>query len=215
MFNRTEHTWRLAIGFSGLLLFIAGPQHPRPDTSTDFYSSTATMLADQGWVPSHSLMLASFAFLLIGLLGLLRSGQLSGRLTTVTKVAVAGAVLAVVEMGFHLAAVADIDALRTSGPTPILNTHLALAVVAYPLLGLPVAVLAWLGGTSRVLTHPVFGAIGTAGGVLHAIAGPIVVISKDQHFSFLFQGAILLAIWLVVVGIGYFTTAAQRKFVQT
>ena len=101
-------------------------------------------------------------------------------------------------------AVVDAEALQAGRPTPILSAHLGLAVIAYPLFGLPFAALAWLGGRTRVLTHPVVGAIGALGGITHGIAAPIVVLSQDARFSFLFMGAMLIAIWLMVIGVSHF-----------
>ena len=197
--------WRLALGLSGLFLFAGGPLHPEGDAGRDFDGATLAMLADPNWVPSHALMLVSFVFLLLGLIGLMRSGLMRDRrLAPLTTVAVVGAALAVVEGVLHLAAVVDAEALRAGRPTPILNAHLALAVVAYPAMGLPFAALAWFGGLSRVLTHPLVGAIGALGGISHGLAAPIVVLSRDQRFSFLFMGAIFISIWLIVFGISHF-----------
>lgn len=196
--------WRLALGLSGLFLFAGGPLHPEGDANLDFYGATASMLADPNWVPSHALMLVSFVLLLLGLIGLARSGLMQGRMATLTRVVVFGAVVAVVEGVLHLMAVVDTAALKAGGSTPILNAHLGLAVVAYPLIGLPFAALAWFGGLRRMLTHPVVGAIGALGGISHGIAAPIVILSRDQRFSFLFMGAIFIAIWLIVVGVSHF-----------
>ena len=200
--TRPIERWRIALGVAGLLLIAGGPLHPDAHPELDFFRSTALMLSDPGWVPSHALMLASFVVLLAGLIGLVRSGCLTGRSATVARVATIGGVVAVVEGVLHLAAVVDAAALQAGTPTPILDAHLALAVVAYPAIGLPLAVLAWLGGRSRMLTHPLLGALGALGAFLHGIAAPVVVTTRDQQFSFLFQGAILFAIWLVAVGIG-------------
>ena len=196
--------WRLTLGVSGLLLFLGGPLHPRDDPSLGFWGATGVMLADPNWVPSHGLMLASFVLLLLGFIGMQRCGLMTGRLATITKVAVIGAALAVVEGVLHLVAVVDAEALRAGRPTPILSAHLALAVVAYPALGLPFAALAWCAGVGRVLTHPVVGALGALGGISHGLAAPIVVLSQDSRFAFLFMGAMLMAIWLIVVGISHF-----------
>ena len=54
------------------------------DPSLDFDGATATMLADPNWVPSHALMLASFVFLLLGMIGLSQSGLMQGRIATLT-----------------------------------------------------------------------------------------------------------------------------------
>lgn len=207
--TRSTHGWPLALGLSGLLLFAAGPFHPRPNTTLDFFHSTAGMLADPGWVPSHSLMLASFAVLLLGLIGLVRSSRLSGRAAVAARVAVAATAVSVVESVFHLASVADTVALSAGGPTPILSAHLTLAIAAYPLMGFSLAALAWLG--RRHLSHPLLGTVGILGGILHGIAAPVVVLTQDQRFSFLFQGAVLLAIWLIAVGLAHLRTIRQRR----
>jgi hypothetical protein len=169
------------------------------------------MLADPNWVPSHALMLASFALLLLGFIGLSRSELMAGRLATLTRVAIVGAAVGVVEGILHLAAVGDTAALKSGAPTPVLNAHLAMAVVAYPAMGLPFAALALFGGLSRVLTHPVVGAIGVLGGISHGIAAPIVVLSRDPRFSFLFTGVVFVAIWLMVVGVGHFRQRRRRE----
>ncbi len=207
--TRSTHGWPLAFGLSGLLLFVGGPLHPRPDTTLDFFHSTASMLADPGWVPSHALMLASFAMLLLGLIGLVRSGRLSGRAAAAVRVAVAGTILGVVESVFHLASVADTAALSAGGPTPVLSAHLTLAIAAYPLMGFPLAALAWLGG--RHLSHPLLSMVGVLGGILHGMAAPVVVLTQNQRFTFLFQGAVLLAIWLIAVGLAHLRTLWQRR----
>lgn len=214
MFNRSFPVWGLLLLLSGVLLLIGGPMHPDPDLSLDFRHSTAEMAADHGWIPAHSFMLASMVMLLLGLIGLLRSGRMTGRMVTVNRIAIAGAVLGVIEMCFHLFAFEDADALANGGPAPIVTTHLTLAIFAYPILGLSLVVLAWWGGKGRILTHPWLAPIGVIGGLFHAIAAPLVVLSRDQHFSFLFKGDILLAVWLVIVGIVSLTSRAKEEKLQ-
>jgi hypothetical protein len=201
---RPKQLWRLALGLSGIFLLIGGPMHPDPDLNLDFDHSTAHMLRDPGWIPAHSFMLASFVCLLVGLMGLYRSGTVSGRLANITRVGIVGALLAVAEMSFHLMAFVDADALANGGSAKIAHTHLTLAIFAYPIAGGSIALLAWFGGRSRLFTHPLLGIVGTLGGIIHGIAGPLVVLTKDQHYSFLFKGAILFGIWLIAVGVGYF-----------
>ena len=82
--------------------------------------------------------------------------------------------MAVVEGFLHLVAVVDTAALKAGGSTPILNAHLGLAVVAYPLIGLPFAALAWFGGTSRLLTAISVGVwrARRRGGIPQSLMGP-------------------------------------------
>lgn len=192
---------RLWLAAAAVLLLTGGPMHPDPDTSLDFDTSTAHMLRDSGWIPAHALLLASFVCLTVGLVSLTRQPEITGRLRRLATVAAGGAALAVVELTFHLLAFTEADALAAGRSAPIVSTHLALAVVAYPVAGLSLAALAWYGGRARVLTHPIAGAVGVLGGLLHALAAPIVVLSRDQNLSFLFMGAVLLVPWLLAAAL--------------
>ena len=201
MFSVLSQRWRLLTGLSGLLVAVGGSFHPDPDTDVGFSQATAGMLAHSGWVPSHALMLVSFLLLLPALIGLARARALSGAAATVLRISILAVVLGIVEFSFHLAAIVDRSALESGGSTPVLDTHLALAVVAYPAVGFSLAALAVLGARNHILTHPVFAALGVVGGVMHGIAAPIVVLSRNQELSFLFTGAIPLALWLIAVGL--------------
>lgn len=59
--------WRIAFLLSGVAMFVGGPQHPGPDLSRSFHESTAVMLANPSWVPSHLSLLAGYVLLLAGL----------------------------------------------------------------------------------------------------------------------------------------------------
>jgi hypothetical protein len=193
--------WRVSFALAGVALLIGGPLHPAPDTHLGFDQATARMLADPHWVPAHTAMLMSFALIGVGLWLLYRSGDVSGTLRTAVGIATAASVLSVIELVFHLLAYSEAAALSAGRSTPLVDIHIALAVVAYPAIGLSLAAVAWLGGRTRALTHPIIGAVGALGGLLHAIAAPLVVLTKDQSYSVLFKGAILFVPWLVALAV--------------
>jgi hypothetical protein len=182
--------------------------HPDPDTSMSFARSTAHMLADPRWVPAHALLLAGFALMVPGVLSIVRDESLSGTVRKIARVALAGAVLSVVEAVFHLASASEATALAKGGSAPIVQIHLQLARIAFPLIGVSIAALAIVGARSRAMTHPLVATIGVVGGLMHGLSAPIVVTSQNQHFSVLFMGGALMAIWLVAVGV---TGLVSRK----
>ncbi|MBI3968654.1 MAG: hypothetical protein HY329_23715 [Chloroflexi bacterium] len=189
--------WRSLLVGAAVLLFLGGPLHPKPDPGVSFEAASAKMLADPGWVPSHGLMLATHVLLAFGFFGLTRRVRLSGAARIAGWFAVVGAALSAIEMSFHLGAVVELDALVAGRPTPIFLTHLVLATLAQPLLGFSVAALAVLGARRRGVIDLVIGLIGAIGGLAHGLAAPIVVATRDQSFSFLFPGVVLLTPWLL------------------
>ena len=128
--------WRLFVFLGGLLICIGGPMHPG--------GSMAEMLAHPSWVPGHTLVTLGFAALLAGLVMLARAGTVPQPTRRWLRFAVVGTALQTVEMVLHTAAVVDHGNLVAGRGTPVLSTHLALAVVFYPLFGAAIiALMSW------------------------------------------------------------------------
>ena len=194
-------TWRPALALAGILLLIGGPLHPRADTTKSFNESTAVMLASPNWPLAHALMLASFVLILLALTGVARQSGIPNSVRQILRFARVGAALSVVEMAFHLAAVVDRSSLMAGGPTPVLTTHMTLAVAAYPMLGFSLAALAFQGARTRSLGSWAIGWLGILGGLAHGVSAPIVVLTRDQRYSPLFTGGVVLALWLCLVAV--------------
>lgn len=194
-------SWRLFLGAAGILLFFGGPLHPRADPALPFNVSTAAMLADPHWPISHGLMLAGDVCVLLALIGLRRRTDIPISLRRALQLAVIGASLAVVEMAFHLAAVVDRAALVAGAATPVLTIHLSLAVVAFPVFGLSMSAVAFLGARQRAIGGATIAGLGILGGLMDAVSAPIVVLTRDQHYSWLFIGVLPLAIWMCLAAI--------------
>ena len=120
------------------------------------------------------------------------------RVRRVAWLVAAASVIATIEMIFHLAAMTEAEPLRLGASVPLLTTHMRLALLAYHSFGISVAALAIAG--VRRLAPIWFMPLGVVGGALHAIAGPLVVLTRDQRYSPLFVGAAALAIWSAAAG---------------
>ena len=105
------------------------------------------------------------------------------------------------EMSFHLAAMVDRTALIAGAATPVLTTHLTLAVVAYPAFGFSMAALAALGARNRAVGGASIALLGVVGGLMDAVAAPIVVLTRDERYSWLFTGIAFLALWMCLAAV--------------
>jgi hypothetical protein len=180
--------WRPFFILAGALIMAGGPQHPGGDM--------AQMLAHPDWVLSHVLVLGGFVSLLIGLV-LYRRGAEAAAVGRWARLAVVGTALQVVEMVFHTAAVVDGPRLAAGEATPVLTTHLWLAVVLYPAFALSMIALVVAGARSRALGSRWIAWLGVLGLAAHGAAAPIVVLGGPPVFRILFPMVMFFALWLV------------------
>lgn len=193
--------WRLAFLLAGLALFL-GPRHPGSERlDPSFVEVHLDMLASPDWISAHLFVLASWVFLFAGLVLLRRRHSLPGAVRKLLPFAMAGAALAIVEMVFHTASAADLEALRAGESTPLLTTHLWLAVVSNPLLGFSLAVLAVKAGALRTLGSPWVAWLGALGGITYGLAAPLAILSQDTRFAVLFAGIMVLGLWFLLVSV--------------
>src|SRR5687768_7429016 len=113
--------WRIAFLAAGALILAGAPRHPR--------GSMAEMLAHHDWLMSHMLMVGAYVALTIGLVLFARVTDLSDGLRRWTRLAAASAALEVLEMAVHTAASVDAANLAAGHATPVLTTHLNMALV--------------------------------------------------------------------------------------
>ncbi len=203
----TQWPWRLAVGVSGLLLFAGGGMHPDAPEGLGFRESLAAMMADDAWVPGHSLMAIGAVALLMGLV-LVRRADAWPAASRLLPAAVVISVANVVEAVFHTASVVDKEQLAAGGTPPVAFIHLALAVVVYPAFGLTIAALAWKLSASWSPALRAVSAAGVIGGLMHASSAPLVILTQNDAFDVLFLGAIPIAVWSVVLGIAGLRAAA-------
>ncbi|HEY7216041.1 MAG TPA: hypothetical protein VIC28_15570 [Thermoanaerobaculia bacterium] len=194
--------WRPCFALAALLILIGGPQHPG--------GSMAEMLAHPKWVPSHAFILAGFLAMLAGLILYQRSAALPERTRRWARIATFGTILQAVEMAFHTAAYVDHANLMAGRATPVLTTHLWLAVIFYPIFA--VTVIGFIVATlrDRSLGSPWIGWLGILGALAHGAAAPLVVLFKVQEARILFPLLMLLAFWLILAALWPVRVRAER-----
>ena len=193
--------WRPAFVLSALLLMVGGPQHPD--------GTMVEMLAHPNWVRAHSLMLAGFVVLFVGLLLFRANPLLPARTQRWTRYALVGTGLQVVEMVLHTASVVDHANLAAGSATPVLTTHLAAALVFYPAFSATVVGLIVVAARDGVLGSPWISWLGVVGLVANGIA-PALVLSGFDDATLLFRLLMLFAVWLILSGLWGIRRTAER-----
>jgi len=182
--------WRPLFLLAGILILMGGPRHPN--------GTMAEMLADPEWVPAHALMLASFIALLLGLVLYRRAFALPGRTSRWVRLAAVGTALQAVEMAVHTGAFVDHANLVAGRATPVLTTHLWLAVVAYPVFAVAIVGLILATARDRSLASPWVAWIGVLGTLAWGAAAPLAILTDLEWVGYLFPGVLGLAVWLVL-----------------
>ena len=193
--------WRPAFILSALLLMVGGPQHPE--------GTMVEMLGHPAWVRAHSLMLAGFVVLFVGLLLFRANPSFPDRTQRWTRYALVGTGLQVVEMVLHTAAVVDHANLAAGDATPVLTTHLAASLVFYPAFSATVVGLIVVAARDGVLGSPWISWLGVVGLVANGIA-PALVLAGFDDARLLFRLLMLFAVWLILSSLWGIGRTAER-----
>ena len=192
--------WRLAFILSALLILVGGPQHPD--------GTMAEMLGHPAWFRAHSLLLAGFVALLVGLFFFRSSSTLPHATRRWTRFAVIGTVLQTVEMVLHTAAAVDHSNLVAGNATPVLTTHLVASVVFYPIFAATFVGLIVVAARDGVLGSRWISWLGIAGLVAHGAAPPLVGFGIEGA-RVLFPLLGLFALWLLLAGLWGFRSVSE------
>lgn len=206
-----NRVWPWAFAAGGVLFLIGGALHPDEDSSLPEAEATADFIGAPTWIPAHTLILIGSLGFAIGLFALARSRMsLSTAAQRAAWVAAIGAALFFIESFFHLAAFADEDAALAGNATPLLSTHMAMALVVYPLFTFALAALAVL--SRDTLTHPVIGILGAIGAVIFGLAPALAGLAGIEALGWMFPvGGIALALWFTVVGVTGLIRSTRRS----
>ena len=185
--------WRAAFLAAGLLILAGAPRHPR--------GTMAQMLAHQDWFIAHAAMVAAYVALTAGLVLFGRGDGRSAGLRRWSFLAAAAAALETVEMAVHTAASVDAANLVAGHATPVLTTHLWMALTIYPLFGIAVAVFMVKGMRERTVGSPWIVWLGLIGAVSHALVMPLVMLLEIPWAPILFPMILGLGLWLVLAAL--------------
>lgn len=201
-------TWRGLFVLAGVLIVIGGMNHPRDP-------SMAAMLANPDWVWSHTVLLFGFLALVGGLVLYGRATERPPRTRRWLKWAVIGSVLQSIEMVLHTASVVDAEHLAAHAATPVLNVHLTMTVLFYPIFAATVIGFILATVRDRSLGSPWLAWLGILGAAAHGTA-PLLVIALPFLFDvtipqagILFPMLMLFALWLVISGLWPLRTTAR------
>jgi hypothetical protein len=185
--------WRVPLLLAGVLI-LAGPQHPRGSTMLE-------MLGHADWLASHVLLTASLILFGVGMVLLRSGGPQPERTAWWLRFAIIATALQTVEAVVHTAAMVDHGNLAAGRATPVLTTHLAMAVVLYPLFGAAAVGLIVAAARERVLGSWWIAWIGIIGATAHGLAAPLRILTGYAPFSILFAGIVVFALWMALAGL--------------
>lgn len=185
-------TWRSAFAAGGLLIIVGGWNHPR--------GAMVDMLAHHDWLWSHVLFTLGIAGLLAGLIAF-NGTAASPRLRQVTQWTIWATVLQTVEAVMHTWAMVDAANLAAGLPTPVLTTHLWMAIALYPVFGLAMILFIVTAMRERALGSAWFGWLGILGAAAHGLSAPLTLVFEIAWAPILFPMVMLLALWMVLAAL--------------
>jgi hypothetical protein len=189
-----DRLWRILFAAGGVIMAAGGPLHPRGETMH-------SMLIDPNWFPSHMAQWVGFGLMTLGMMRFRRVLPHSPAVRRWSGLAALGLALQTVEMAFHLASMVDAEKLAAGLATPVLSTHIVLALTIYPLLAILMSGLIVVAARTRELGTPLLAPLGIAGLVAQAIAVVLVAGFDMQAARIGFPMVMLFAIWTVVVSL--------------
>jgi hypothetical protein len=158
----------------------------------------AEMLAHHDWFMAHAILVVAYVALVAGLVMFARVPGRSGNLRFWARAAAACAALEALEMAVHTAASVDAANLVAGHATPVLSTHLVMALLIYPVFGTVMAVLMIKGMRERAVGSPWIVWLGLIGAVTHALVMPLVYVFEVWWAPILFPMILGLGLWLVL-----------------
>lgn len=199
--------WRFCFLVGGGLILAGGTLHPRAP-------GMAGMLADPDWVLSHALLTVGFVAIGLGLVLYRRAVAPPPRTDRWARIALYGTILQTIEMVLHTAAVVDHANLVAGRATPVLSTHMALAVLVNPVFGATFIGLILASARDRAIASPWIAWLGILGAAAHGAAAPLVIVF-DLPVGILFPMLMLLGLWLVLAAAWPLRAAAPSRLAET
>ena len=186
--------WRVLFFLGGVLILTGGPRHPR--------GTMVQMLAHPDWLMAHVLVTLGFGAMLAGLVLFGRQRAAAGPLLARwTRIAIVLTALQTFEAVMHTVSMVDAEALAAGASTPVLTTHLTLAVIIYPLFAIAAIGFIIAAMRERAAGSPWIAWLGILGAAAHGLSAPLVIALGIPGAGILFPMVMGLALWLVLAAI--------------
>lgn len=185
--------WRALFVVTAACIMIGGPQHPQ--------GTMLQMLQDPKWFIAHAFMTAGFLALTAALVVIKRDLAGAPRVAKAIRFALPATIFQTIEMGLHTIANVDAANLAAGQATPVLTTHITLAVIAYPIWGAAMIALLVAGMRDRALGSGWIQWLGIAGLTAHGLSTPLVGLLQIESARILFPMILFFAIWMVLAAL--------------
>lgn len=185
-----KSVWRMAFLVGGVLIVIGGFNHPR--------GAMVDMLADPHWFWSHIVFTLGVVGLLAGLVSFGRTAVMGPTLKRWTRIAVWLTALQTFEAVMHTWAGVDAANLAAGRSTPVLTTHLYLAIAIYPVFGAAIIGFIIAAMRERAVGSPWIGWLGIIGAAAHGLSAPLTLVFEIPWAPILFPMVMFLAFWMVL-----------------
>lgn len=186
-------TWRILLVAGAVFIMTGGPQHPG--------GTMLQMLQDPKWFISHALMTAGFAALTVALFVMRRQMPDARRVARAMRFALPLTLLQTVEFFIHTIASIDAGNLAAGSATPVLTTHLWLALIVYPIWAAGMIPLVVAGMRDRAFGSKWIGWLGIAGLAAHGLSTPLVAGLGIEGARILFPMLMFFALWMGLAGV--------------
>lgn len=185
--------WRVLLAAAGVAMMAGGPRHPG--------GTMLEMLQHEDWFLAHLLVAIGYALMTAGLIAFSRTALNTPALARWTKLAIIGTVLQTIEMIVHTAAMVDAPHLAAGHATPVLTTHLVMAVLFYPVFGATTAVFFYKGMRERAIGSVWYTWLGLVGTVANGLAPVLVVLFGIMQARILFPMMVGIALYLILAAV--------------
>jgi hypothetical protein len=186
---------------AGLLLAIGGQLHPQGSGNT-VDAHLLSMFESPEWPLAHLVLLIGGFTAVLAFISAWRAQTFGPTVQPLLPMICVGWGFGALELIPHLMAPHDAHALAGHEPTPLLDVHIAMQVVASPAVGLTGAVAALaIARAARSWSASALAVFAVVGGLLSAAAGPLVALTDNPQFTVLFPFQAGLAVWLAGTGV--------------
>ncbi len=185
----------------GLLMIVGGELHPN-GSGDSVDAHLLSMFESPTWPLAHLLLLAGGVSSFLAFVAAWRTQAFGPRVQRWLPLVTLAWGFGAAEMVPHLLAAHEAQALAHHEATPVLDVHLVMQMIASPAVGITGAIVAVaIARAAQTRPSQLLAAFAVVGGLLYAVAGPLVVATGDPRYAILFAFQLGLAVWLTGTGV--------------